>query len=115
MWKSLGIAATLAFCIAGSPLNAQSSDGPWSGTAYVHKSSGCGADAQLQAELRNGRLQGHAQFPAGSPKIDWTVAGDGTVSGEGMEGKISGGALSGSWSRSGRAGQCTYRVEMKRG
>lgn len=102
----------LLLCAHPTGANAQGADGKWTGTAYVIKSPGCGADGILEAEMKGDQMQGRAQFPGGSPKFEWSVASGGDVRGEGMEGRIADNKLTGSWQRVGRGGQCTYRIEM---
>lgn len=103
----------LAIDLAPAYTLAQVNQGRWSGTARVD-SPGCGADVSLDGEIRGSQLRGHGQFPGGAPQFEWGVTGDGGVHGSGMQGRINGNRLSGTWQRlvGGRA--CSYRIEMIR-
>jgi hypothetical protein len=103
----------LAIGLAPAIALAQMNQGKWSGTARVD-SPGCGADVPLDGEIRGSQFRGQGPFPSGAPPFEWAVTGDGGVHGNGMQGRINGNRLSGTWQRlvSGRV--CSYRVEMMR-
>lgn len=101
----IALAVDLAFA------NAQVSQGRWSGTARID-SPGCGADVSLDGDIRGGQLRGQGQFPGGAPQFEWAITTDGGVHGGGMQGRISGNRLSGTWQRLVGGRVCLYRIEM---
>lgn len=108
MKGSTAIFLVLVIYLAPAGALAQMNQGRWSGTARVD-SPGCGADIPLDGEIRGNQLRGQGQL-----SFEWAVTADGGVHGNGMQGRISGNRLSGTWQRlvGGRA--CSYRVEMAR-
>jgi hypothetical protein len=89
------------------------SQGRWSGTARVD-APGCGADVSLDGEVRGSQLRGQGQFFGPASQFEWAITADGNVFGGGMQGRINGNRLVGTWQRLNGGRACSYRVEMIR-
>jgi hypothetical protein len=103
----------LGVYLAPADTLAQVNQGRWTGTAHVN-APGCGADVALDGEIRGNQFRGQGHFPGAAPGFDWSVTGDGGVHGGGMQGRITGNRLSGSWQRQVSGRLCSYRIEMTR-